>query len=62
MSKVKCIDIIKKYGIGTYSKTYVNLFDENIDLYPLDKLANAEVIYIDINYVNKTCKMKLNLR
>lgn len=62
MNKVKCIDIIKKYGIVTYSKTYVNLFDENIDLYPLDKLANAEVIYIDINYVNKTCKMKLNLR
>lgn len=58
----KLIELIKKYNIGEYKKTYVNLFDKNIDLYPIDKLATAEVIYININYVNKTCEMKLNLR
>ena len=58
----KLIDLIKKYSLGSYQKTYVNLFDESINLYPLDKLANAEVVYIDINYVKQTCKAKLNLR
>lgn len=58
----KLLELIKKYNIGSFEKSYVNLFDKNIDLYPLEKLAQAEVIYIDINYVNQTCKMKLNLR
>lgn len=65
MNKAKCpvcIDVIKKYGIKSYKKTYVNLFDKSIDDYPIEKLATAEVVYMNINYVNKTCKMKLNLR
>lgn len=57
-----CIDVIKKYDIKSYKKTYVNLFDKSIDDYPIEKLATAEVIYMNINYVNKACEIKLNLR
>lgn len=65
MNNIKCpicIDVIKKYDIKSYKKTYINLFDKSIDDYPIEKLATAEVVYININYVNKACKIKLNLR
>lgn len=47
------IEIIKKYELEDYSKTYKNAYGVTRNFVPLDKLAATEVKDISINFPEK---------
>ena len=53
------IEVIRKYGLEEFTKTYNNPYGNFCNLKPLDKLTDMKVKAISINFPTKECTITI---